>query len=121
MKVLIVDDEVDLAETLARFLGRFGYGCMTALNVQKAIDLIIQNYPDLVITDYRLPDGDGFEVIKHVQQTLPQRPVIFMTGYHDPRLEQAARTAGAADYLRKPFTLAALTTAVQTALKTYRP
>jgi len=121
MKLIVVDDEIDLAETLARFLSGSGYDCMTAFNVQKAIDLIIQNCPDLVITDYRLPDGDGFDVIKHVQQTLPRRPVILMTGYHDPRLEQAARTAGVAEYLRKPFPLAALTTAVQTALKTYRP
>ena len=45
MKLIVVDDEIDLAETLARFLSRSGYDCMTAFNVQKAIDLIIPELP----------------------------------------------------------------------------
>jgi len=121
VNLLIVDDEAELVGTLVRFLNRFGHDCVTAFNVQQAFDAIAQDRPELVITNYRLPDGDGFEVIKHVRQALPQTPVILMTGYHDSVLEQASRKAGVAAYLRKPFPLAALTRAIETALKTYRP
>jgi len=66
-----------------------------------------------VITNYRLPDGDGLRVIRTVQQRLPRAPVILMTGYHDSGLEEASLKAGAAAYLRKPFALTALADAIR--------
>jgi len=80
MKLIIVDDEWELAEVLARFLRRSGHDCLTALDVQGAIDAITQHRPGLVLTAFRLPDGDGLQIINHVRQTLPQTPVIVMTG-----------------------------------------
>ena len=112
MRMIIVDDEWELAEVLARFLRRSGHDCLTALDVQGAIDAITLHRPGLVLTDFRLPDGDGLQIINHVRQTLPQTPVIVMTGYHIPGMEEMVRRAGAADYLRKPFALRDLTKAI---------
>jgi len=113
MKLLIVEDETELIATLVRFLSRAGHSCATALNYQAAMDHIARSYPQLVITNYQLPDGDGLGVIKAVRQKYPLTPVILMTGYHTPTLEEAARKAGAAAYLRKPFALTALAAAIR--------
>ncbi len=115
MKILIVDDETLLAETLARFLAGFGHNCSTAPDVRRAIDFIAQHCPEVVVTDLRLPDGDGFDVIKHVRKTLPQTRAILMTTHHSPGMEQASLEAGAAAYLRKPFALVDLRNAVESA------
>lgn len=121
MKLLIIDDEPELVAILAAFLKQHGHDCVTALDVQEAIRSASQHHPDLVITDYRLPDGDGFDVIRHIRQTFPQIPVILMTSYHDSATEEASRKAGAAAYLRKPFAFVQLTSAIAVALKGHRP
>ncbi len=115
LKILIVDDETLLAETLARFLAQLGHDCLSAPDVRQAIDLITQHYPHRVVTDLRLPDGDGFDVIRHVRTALPETRAILMTSYHSPGMERAAQQAGAAAYLRKPFALADFRNAVERA------
>jgi len=97
MKLLIVDDEIELVSGLIRFLGRFGHNCATALDLNGAIDHITHDASDLVITNYRLPDGDGLDVIRTVQQKLPRTPVILMTGYHESFLEEASEGFGRRD------------------------
>jgi len=121
LKLLIVDDERELAESLSRFLKLSAHSCVMALNVKEAINSIALDSPEIVITNYRLPDGDGFDVIRHVRRTLPQAPVILITGYHHSGLEKAARQAGASAYLRKPFPLAALTNAIMAVTKPSTP
>ena len=121
MKLLIVDDEWELSEVLARFLTHSGHHCLTALDVQRAIDAITQHRPDLVLTDFRLPDGDGLQVINQIRQILPHTPVIVMTGYHVSGMEEMVRRAGATDYLRKPFALKELTRAIDAAAYGRRP
>lgn len=121
VKILLVDDEPDLVETYARFLERLGHDCLMAFDVQQAFHSIAKEEPELVITDFRLPDGDGFDVTRHVRQNLPQTPVIVMTGYHARGMEEASRQAGAAAYLRKPFALEALTRVIETVLKSRSP
>lgn len=88
-KTLIVDHEADLTEALAKFPERFGHDCLTALDVRQAIDAVAQHRPELVITALRLPDGDGFDVVGHIRQTLPQTPTILMTAYYVPGTEEA--------------------------------
>jgi len=115
MKLLIVDDEPDLVDVLVRFLGLSGYNCLTAFDVKQATDALAQHLPELVLTDFRLPDGDGLNVIHQARQTLHQTPVIVMTGYHVPGMEEMVRRAGAANYLRKPFSLKDLKKAIDVA------
>ena len=116
-KILVVDDEPDMVSTCVRLLKRLGYDCLTAQNGPEAIQLINDHRPDLVVTDLNLPVGDGFEVSRHVQQSLPQTPVIVITAYHTPDTVGQAYANGASAYLAKPFSNAAFSEAVQRALK----
>jgi DNA-binding NtrC family response regulator len=115
-KVLIVDDERDFLGTWARLLNRTGYVCMTAESVSSALPLIDVERPDLVITDLNFPIGNGFEIVRHVRAKFPQTPVIIITAYQTPSTEQAATSAGAVDYLAKPFSVAVFADAVARAL-----
>ena len=72
-----------------------GHNCAVAIDIQRAIDSVFQYGPELVITDSQLPDGDGFDVMRHGRAASPQTPLILMTGYHMPGTEEAARSAGA--------------------------
>ncbi len=121
MKTLIIDDEAEMAQTLARFLKRSGHDCVVAFDVAQALTSVAQHLPELVITDFCLPDGDGFDVIRHVLQTLPQTPVIVMTAYPALGQEQACRQAGAAAYLPKPFSLVVLFETIERILRTRLP
>lgn len=121
VKALVVDDEADLVQALAEFLERLGHDCLIAMGARQAIDSVDQNRPDLVLTDLRLPDGDGFDIIQHVRRILPQTSVILMTAYDEPGMEKAALRAGAAAYLRKPFALAALAKTIEDVSKTRFP
>jgi len=113
LKLLIVDDEAELVATLVRFLSRTGHTGGTAFNLQAAKDYLAQNQPELVITNYRLPDGDGLEIVRLVRQKYPHTPVILMTGDHEPGLQETSRKAGVAVLLHKPFSLKALTDAIR--------
>jgi DNA-binding response OmpR family regulator len=117
MKILLVEDEVELADTFARFLELLGHDCVTAVNARQAIESVAQHNPEIVITDFCLPDGDGFDVTRHVCRSAPQTPVIFMTANHRPGMEEDAREAGAAVYLSKPLSLDALKNAVDAVVK----
>ncbi|MGH7905942.1 MAG: response regulator [Candidatus Binataceae bacterium] len=110
--VLVVDDEIDMADTCIRLLERMGCECLQASDSPQAISLINSGIPDLILTDYNLPHGDGFEIANLAHQMSPPRPVIMMTGYHTSEMAQAAKEAGVSAYLRKPFTTAELTKAV---------
>jgi DNA-binding response OmpR family regulator len=115
MKILLVEDEPDVAVPIALALNNLGHETAVAISSLKAIESLDVQAPDLVITDLNLPDGNGFEVTRSVRQRLPLTPVIITTAYDE--LEEASREAGAAVYLRKPFTIAALMSAIDAALK----
>lgn len=117
MKILLVEDEVELAHTFARFLELSGHDCVTAVNARQAMESVARHNPEIVITDFCLPDGDGFDITRHVCTTAPQTPVIFMTANHHPGMEEEARQAGAALYLRKPLSLGVLKSAIDSVLK----
>lgn len=114
--VLIIDDEPDIRELLTLTLSRMGLACDTAENFKQGIDYIKQNNYALVLSDMRLPDGDGIEIVKFIQRTKPQLPVAIITAYGN--VEGAVNTlkAGAFDYVSKPIDLMMLKDLVKTAL-----
>jgi len=116
--VLIVDDETDLTNTLARLLGAQGYRVVTAGTRGEALGIIRERPLGLVICDLRLPDGDGLDVVRATVATPPHTPAIVVTGFPSPTTRRAALEAGAAEYLAKPFPVASLLEAVQ---KAFRP
>lgn len=103
LRVLLVDDEADLAEGYQRLLQAVGYSCDTANNGRQAIELAEERKPSLVITDLTMPVMDGFELIRWLRRRWPKLPVIAMTAFHTPHAERSALSAGATIYLRKPF------------------
>ncbi len=104
-KILVADDETDLVATCVRFFERLGYRCLKAYDAARAIELVAREEPDLVITDLQLPDRTGLEIALQIRQTHRRTPVILITAYNEPGVEEAAYAAGANAYLTKPFSL----------------
>ncbi|HAU2340856.1 TPA: response regulator, partial [Legionella pneumophila] len=80
-KVLVIDDEPDIRELLTLTLSRMGLTCDAVSDFKQGIEHIKQNYYSLVLTDMRLPDGDGIEIVKFIQKYKPQMPVAVITAY----------------------------------------
>ena len=115
--VLIVDDEPDLLDLADLTLARMGLNVDRATTVQGALKSIDARRYDLCLTDMRLPDGDGLEIVRHIAANSPQTPVAVITAYGSADNAVAALKAGAFDYLSKPVSLEQLRTLVRTALK----
>ena len=100
--VLIIDDEPDIRELLTLTLSRMGLTCETSANLKQGIECIKHNNYSLVLTDMRLPDGDGIEIVRYIQKYKPQIPVAVITAYGN--VEGAVNTlkAGAFDYPKFP-------------------
>ncbi|HEX8980193.1 MAG TPA: sigma-54 dependent transcriptional regulator [Parasulfuritortus sp.] len=115
--VLIVDDEPDLLDLADLTLARMGLNVDRAASVQTALTMIDTRRYDLCLTDMRLPDGEGLEIVRHINAASPQTPVAVITAYGSADNAVAALKAGAFDYLSKPISLEQLRNLVRTALK----
>lgn len=104
-RILIVDDEYFLVETLRTRLEYAGYEILTAENGQEALALMDKEPVDLVIMDYMMPVMDGIEATKKIKANKKWKgiPVIFLTARARPEDRKAVYQAGAEDYLAKPF------------------
>ncbi|WP_281684309.1 response regulator [Thalassobaculum salexigens] len=105
-KICLVEDDPDLRENLAVVLGRADYDVRTASNGVHAIPMLLDWRPDMVVCDMLMPDGEGFEVLRSVQSTLPDTSFVMMSGAIGEVADvlEAARLLGADAILRKPFT-----------------
>ena len=115
--VLVVDDEDDIRELLELSLMRMGLACDTAGTVQAARELLAQRRYRLCLTDMRLPDGDGLELVEHIQTSQPGLPVAVITAFGSIETAIRALKLGAFDFITKPVELKALRELVQHALK----
>jgi len=106
--ILLVDDEISQREPIKGFLQKKGYNVLDAGNYVDAISIFKKNEIDLVITDYRLTDKTGFDVLEEVRKQNPKIPVVIMTAYGS--IEDAVKImkSGAYDYLQKPIELSEL-------------
>jgi DNA-binding NtrC family response regulator len=102
-KILIVDDEVDLAHALAALLGNAGYTCAVCTDGARAYDAFLAECPDLVLTDLRMPGSSGMDLLKKVRRHSPTLPVVLLTAFATVDLAVEAMREGAADFLAKPF------------------
>ena len=100
--VLIAEDETVLRESLAELLAEEGYETLQACNGREAYQLVLSRPVDLVLTDVRMPEMDGVELLKRLQQLAPETPVIILTAFGTVQSAVAAMRNGAADYLLKP-------------------
>ncbi|SFN98834.1 two-component system, NtrC family, response regulator PilR [Formivibrio citricus] len=116
-RALVVDDEVDLADLLELTLLRMGLEVDKAHGVQEACASLDSTHYDLCLTDMRMPDGEGLEVVRHIQKKGLDVPVAVITAYGGTENAVAALKAGAFDYLAKPVSLEQLRTLVKSALR----
>ena len=106
--ILVVDDEPDMLENVARILQRGPYVCLTASSAQHALALLDRERLDLILTDLRMPGIDGLTLIREAKRLRPTTPIVMVTAYAADSAAQAALLAGATALLTKPFTAAQL-------------
>ncbi len=114
---LIIDDEPAIRELLEITLTRMDVDCMPAENLQGAYTLLKNHKFDICLTDMRLPDGNGLELVAYIQENNPQLPVAVITAHGNMESAIHALKSGAFDFLSKPVDLEVLRTLVRTALK----
>ncbi len=115
--VLIIDDEPDIRELLEITLLRMGLDTITAGNVQSALNQIETYKPNLCLTDMKLPDGSGIDIVRFLQKNYPQIPVAVITAFGSMDTAVEALKAGAYDFVSKPVDLPKLRELINTALK----
>jgi two-component system, NtrC family, response regulator PilR len=119
--VLVVDDEADIRELLVITLSRMGVDADSASTVEEAKQALQARPYDLTLTDMRLPDGDGLEVLRYIAENHGNTPVAVITAFGSTENAVAALKAGAFDYLAKPIKIDQLRPLVMSALKLPRP
>ena len=113
---LIVDDERDIRELLVMTLGRMGLRCDTASSLGDARAQLARNRYDLCLTDMRLPDGSGIDLISEISQQFPDTPVAMITAFGNVDAAVEALKTGAFDFVAKPVELSVLRDLVRHAL-----
>ncbi len=117
---LVVDDEPDILELLEMTLARMDIIVHTAANTEEAKKQLACTQYDLCLTDMRLPDGDGLDLIKHIQLHYANTPVAMITAHGNMEAAITALKSGAYDFVSKPVDLQVLRNLVNTALKLKR-
>jgi DNA-binding NtrC family response regulator len=115
-KILVVDDEENVCQSVKKILGRKGYDVSQALTVDDAVKLINDMSFDLVITDLMIPGTSGMELVQIIREKYPELDVIMITGYASIESAVKATKLGASAYLPKPFTPDELTKVTERAL-----
>ncbi|HEY3730065.1 MAG TPA: sigma-54 dependent transcriptional regulator, partial [Steroidobacteraceae bacterium] len=115
--VLIVDDEPDLIELISLTLDRMNLATVAASDLAGARALLGTQRFDLCLTDMRLPDGDGLDLVAHIQSHLPQLPVAVITAHGNVESAVRALKLGAFDFVSKPLDLGVLRKLVVTAIR----
>ncbi|MET0007865.1 MAG: sigma-54 dependent transcriptional regulator [Candidatus Thiodiazotropha sp. 6PLUC9] len=114
---LIVDDEPDICELLEITLMRMGIDAHSVFDLAGAHKLLEEHSFDLCLSDMRLPDGNGIDLVRHINQTYPQTPVAMITAHGNMESAIEALKAGAFDFVSKPVDLEMLRKLVQQAIK----
>ena len=122
MKILIVDDEIDILEFLSYNLRKEGFNILTANNGLKGLEIAKKEEPDLIILDVMMPEMDGIEACEKIRETpsLEDTLVLFLTARAEEYSELAGFTAGADDYITKPIKPKLLISRVKAILKRKR-
>ncbi|MBI2870858.1 MAG: response regulator [Candidatus Omnitrophica bacterium] len=105
IKMLVVDDEIEICDFLKNFFSEKQYEVVTALNGQDAIKKIQDINPELMLLDVRMPGLSGIEVLRKVRDHNKSVKIIMVTAVENQDLMRLARELGANDYITKPFSL----------------
>lgn len=121
MRLLIVEDEIELAESLARGLGAEGYEVSHAADGRAALDLAAETAFDFILLDVMLPDMSGFDVAEELRLRRIAVPVIMVTALDEVQDRVAGLRAGADDYIVKPFAFEELLARMDAVLRRSAP
>lgn len=116
-KVLIVDDEPDIRELLEITLGRMSLDTVSVADLGEARDALDRHQFNLCLTDMRLPDGDGIELVEHIASAFNEIPVAVITAHGSTETAIKALKAGAFDFVSKPVDLQKLRDLVESAIR----
>lgn len=116
-KILLIEDDLTYSKIISKFLEKNGYEVMNSTKVSEGLSYFEKHQVDLIITDYRLPDGTGMEILDQVLNDQPTFPVILITNYSDIRTAVKSMKMGAFEYITKPIQPDELLLTVQQALK----
>lgn len=117
MKVLLVEDEVELAADILQYLSKEGYALSLAKNLFEAEDALLQHHFDIILLDLGLPDGDGLSVLDMVQSQNIALGIIIITARNAVEDKVTGLEKGADDYLTKPFHLAELNARIKAIIR----
>jgi DNA-binding NtrC family response regulator len=119
-RILVVDDEETIRESMSELLEQAGYGVDTAENGKEGVEKSFKNFYNLALVDIRLPDMSGIALLTAMRETTPKMVKLIVTGY--PLLENAieAVNKGADGYIVKPFKTEQLLSAIEEHLKKQR-
>ncbi|KJS28746.1 MAG: hypothetical protein VR64_23205 [Desulfatitalea sp. BRH_c12] len=113
--VLVIDDESATLTMFRLFLTAYGYNVLLAEDGKSGLALMCEHRPDIVFTDLKMPEMDGFEVLKEIKRIAPSTEVIVITGHGDMDLVVQALNLDATDFIDKPIQRSALNAALQRA------
>jgi DNA-binding NtrC family response regulator len=115
-RILVVDDEDTLRTVLSQELNGEGYEVDTAADGQIAIDTLKNKQFELILLDIKMPNVNGFEVLKYIKQNHPKLKVIMLTGFADLKNAIESKKLGAEDFVSKPYDLVDLITTIERVL-----
>ena len=115
--ILVVEDDAHMRATLGATLRKAGYAVEAVGDFHEARSKICKENYGLILTDLKMPNGSGMDVLEEVKSVNPGVPVIVMTAYGTVQAAVAAMKGGAADFIQKPFSFDALKEAVCRSLK----
>jgi two-component system response regulator HydG len=118
-KILIIDDEVNVALLLSKFLTRNGFDVTTASSGSSGMEYLKNGNYNLVLCDFRLEDTDGREMLKNIKSQYPKTGVIIITGYSDIKMAVELIKMGAYDYITKPLYPDEILTTITKAIETH--
>ena len=119
-RILIADDEEAISSILAKRLAREGYNCVTAKNGREALSHFYKDTFSLIITDIKMPEMDGIELLKRIKGINPNIRVIMVTGHPEINMAVEAMRLGAYDFIIKPADLELVALTVKKALESKR-
>ncbi|MCA1581977.1 MAG: sigma-54 dependent transcriptional regulator [Acidobacteria bacterium] len=115
-RLLIVDDESSIRDMLAIFFHKRGFEVVTASSFAEGTAGAARSNPDLILSDIKMPDGNGLDLLRKVKAESPKTPVIMITAHTSTSDAIEAMKAGAVDYIAKPFNIEELAMIVDRAL-----
>lgn len=116
-KTLLVEDDIAFAQLIQGFFKKHAYAVEVCTSLKEAIHQLQINSFQLILLDFNLPDGNGFDFIEKLKQSQIRVPVIMMTGFHDVRTAVKALQMGVKDYITKPVNHEELLSAIEQTLK----